>query len=79
LLDSAHSNLSRLNRNGLYFFGMGISCTEKKNLCVLKAELNESKETSKREWILPRSIQLEFCVGGQKRNEPAELDVGERT
>lgn len=43
------------------------------------AELNAGKETGKREGILPGSIRLEFCIGGQKRNEPAELHVGGQT
>lgn len=38
-------------------------------------ELNAG--TGKKEGILPGSIQLELCTGGQKINYTAEIDGGE--
>ena len=68
-LDSTHGDLKKLFRKGLYCFGVGISCAEKRRRTVCtEAELNAGKETGKREGILPGSIQLKLCIGGQQRN-----------
>lgn len=56
-----------------------LAAQRKKDDCIVytDAELNMGIETVKRDGILPKSIQLQVCIGGPKRNDPAELDVEE--